>query len=74
LRAVFSRPSRPADGSSTSTASLRRASASIHRRDESLPISSSEVNRNTSRFCGAMCSCRKASTANSAITRPAFMS
>ncbi len=50
LREVFSRPRGPSDGSSTNTASLRWASSSINLRDDSLPISSSEVHKNTRRF------------------------
>ena len=45
------RPSAPNDGSSTSTASLRRASLSIARREVPLPISSSEVHRKHNALC-----------------------
>lgn len=74
LRAVFSRPSSPVAGSSTSTASLRLASRSMGGRDVLLPISSSEVHRKTTRLRGAIRARRSASAAKSAITSPPFMS
>jgi len=50
LRAVFSRPRGPKEGSTTKTASLRRASVSKNLREDSLPISSSEVQTKTRRL------------------------
>ena len=74
LRCVFSFPVAPVPGSSTNTALLRPASFSINFCDDSLPVSSSEVHRKTNRLRASACAARSASTANSAITRPPFMS
>src|SRR5690349_23584749 len=51
----------PCAGSRTSTAELRRASRSIQRRELWLPVSSSEVQRNTTRRCGSRRACAMAS-------------
>ena len=74
FRAVFNRPLRPKEGSSTSTASLRRASLVIARRELALPISSSEVHKNTNFFAGVIPASFNASTAKRARTSPPFMS
>ncbi len=73
LRLVFSAPPASA-GSSTSTASLRRASASISARDVRLPVSSSDVHSiATVPAAGGEVS-NTARAASSPIDTPAFMS
>ena len=73
LRLVFSAPPASA-GSSTSTASLPRASASIRAREVRLPVSSSEVTSIATVPDGAGAASNTARVASSPIATPTFMS
>ena len=74
LRAVFSFPSSPVPGSSTSTAALCLAASSVSSRDDGLPTSSSEFTCRTTLRRTGMSSSRRIRIAKTKNTRPAFIS